>query len=287
MDPTLVNPLGISPTIFSIDSPFHLELRWYGVMYLLSYVIGYHLLKYLIKKNFIKLTQQQLDSFIFHIAIGMVIGARIVYSVVYDFDQWIQDPISIIFINRGGLSFHGAVIGMTVGTYIFCKKNKINFLRMTDAMGLAGAQGLLFGRIGNFINGELYGRTTDVAWGMVFYHGGPLPRHPSMLYEGIAEGIILSLVLWYFFNKVKYEGILSSIFLGGYAICRFIIEFFREPDQQLGFYAGYFTMGQILCAVMFIISIIFYLKAKSYSLPIMPSDSTHDRLVKKAIKKNK
>lgn len=270
MESIHVNPLGISPSIFSIDTPFHLELRWYGVMYLLSYIIGYHILKYLIKKGFIKLDQQQLDSFIFHIAVGMVVGARVMYSLVYDFDQWIQDPISIIFINRGGLSFHGAVIGMTIGTFLFCKKNKINFLRMTDAMGLAGAQGLFFGRIGNFINGELYGRITDVPWGMIFSQGGQLPRHPSMLYEGFFEGIILTFILWFFLKRVKFEGTLSSIFLGGYAISRFIIEFVREPDQQLGFFADYFTMGQILCSIMFIIAIVFFIKSKKYAIPTIP-----------------
>lgn len=268
MDITAVNPLGLSPIIFSLDWPFHIELRWYGVMYLMGYLVGYFLLKKLIHLKFLKINQIQLDNFIFSIAIGMVVGARIVYSVVYDFEQWIHDPLSIIFINRGGLSFHGAVIGMSVGAYIFARKNKINFFRITDAMALAGAPGLFFGRMGNFINGELYGRVTDSPLGLVFPLGGELPRHPSMLYEGVAEGIILTLILWAMLRYVKNEGYLSAIFLGGYAICRFIIEFFREPDQQLGFYFHYFTMGQILCFIMFIVSILFFKFAKKKSVPL-------------------
>lgn len=268
MDLSIVNPLGISPIIFSIDSPVHLELRWYGVMYLCGYLLGYYLLKKLIKMNFLKINQIQLDNFIFYIAIGMVIGARVVYSVVYDFDSWINDPISIIFINRGGLSFHGAIIGMALGAYLFNRKNKINFLRITDAMALAGSPGLFFGRMGNFINGELYGRVTDSSLGLVFPLGGELPRHPSMLYEGIGEGIILALVLWFFLKKVKIEGYLSAIFLGGYAICRFLIEFFRQPDQQLGFYFGYFSMGQILCTLMLGVAFIFYKVAQKKAVPL-------------------
>lgn len=270
MDITTVNPLGISPIIFSLDWPFHLELRWYGVMYLCGYMVGYFLLKKLIKLNFLKINQIQLDNFIFYIAIGMVIGARIMYSVVYDFHVWINDPLSIIFINRGGLSFHGAVIGMSVGAYLFARKNKINFFRITDAIALAGSPGLLFGRIGNFINGELYGRETDSFLGLVFSLGGTNPRHPSMLYEGIVEGVVLALVLWYLLKKINVEGYLSAVFLGGYAACRFVIEFFREPDQQLGYYLNYFSMGQILCSLMLIIAFFFYKAAQKKAVLLFP-----------------
>lgn len=274
MELNAINPLGLSPIIFSVDWPFHLELRWYGVMYLLGYLVGYFLLKKLIKMNFLKMNQEQLDNFIFYIALGMVVGARVVYSVVYDFDQWIKDPISIIFINRGGLSFHGAVVGMSVAAYLFAKKNKINFFRITDAMALAGSPGLFFGRMGNFINGELYGRVTDSSLGLVFPLGGELPRHPSMIYEGIGEGVILTIVLWIFLKArkvIKFEGHLSAIFLGGYAVCRFIIEFFRQPDEQLGFYFQYFSMGQILCTLMLIIAMIFYVTSQKYAAPLIPN----------------
>ena len=259
---TAINPLGISPTIFSFDWPFHLELRWYGVMYLMGYTVGYFLLKRLIRGGFLKFNQTQLDNFIFNIAMGMVIGARVIYCIVYDYDQWIQNPISILYINKGGLSFHGAVIGMAVSSYIFARKNKINFLRLTDAMALAGTPGLFFGRMGNFINGELYGRVTDVSWGLIFPLGGNFPRHPSMLYEGVVEGILLTFVLWSMLPKVKFEGYLSAIFLFGYALCRFFVEFVREPDEQLGFYFGFFTMGQILCTLMMIVAVIWYLIAQ-------------------------
>jgi phosphatidylglycerol:prolipoprotein diacylglycerol transferase len=269
MDLSIVNPLGISPIIFSIDWPFHLELRWYGVMYLCGYFVGYLLLKKLIQDKFLKINQVQLDNFIFYIAIGMVIGARVVYSVVYDFDSWIKEPLSIIFINRGGLSFHGAVIGMSVGAYLFARKNKINFFRITDAMALAGSPGLFFGRMGNFINGELYGRVTDSPLGMVFPLGGELPRHASMLYEGIGEGLLLTAILWMLLKKFKTEGYLSAVFLGGYAICRFIIEFFREPDQQLGYYFNYFSMGQILCTLMLFVAFVFYKIAQKKAVPLV------------------
>jgi phosphatidylglycerol:prolipoprotein diacylglycerol transferase len=274
MELNAVNPLGISPIIFSLEWPFSLELRWYGVMYLLGYLVGYFLLKILIKINFLKINQEQLDNFIFYIALGMVIGARVVYSIVYDFDQWSRDPLSIVFINRGGLSFHGAVIGMSVGAYLFARKYRLNFLRITDAMALAGSPGLFFGRMGNFINGELYGRVTDSSLGMVFPLGGELPRHPSMLYEGVGEGILLALLLWFLLQKKKVfiEGQLSAIFLGGYAVCRFIIEFFREPDQQLGFYLQYFSMGQILCTVMLFVAVLFYQASKKRSVMLFPAN---------------
>lgn len=265
---SVFNPLGLSPTIFSIDWPIHLELRWYGVMYLTGYLVGYWLLKKLLAKRFFKIDETQLDNFVFSLAVGMVIGARIVYCLVYDYDQWIHDPISIIFINRGGLSFHGAVVGMAVAAYYFARKHGLKFLQVTDVVALAGSPGLFFGRMGNFINGELYGRVTDVPWAMIFPMGGPLPRHPSMLYEGITEGILLALLLWALLKKVKYYGQLSAVFLAGYAFFRFVVEFYRQPDEQLGFYWQFLTMGQILCLTMMIAAVFFYRAALRRAQPI-------------------
>ena len=151
---------------------------------------------------------------------------------------------------KGGLSFHGALIGLLVGGLIFAKRNKISWAQVMDNVALSGTPGLFFGRMGNFINGELYGRKTDAAFGMIFKDGGPFPRHPSQLYEGFMEGILLTIILWMMFKRVKHYGYIACMFVVGYGFFRFIVEFFRQPDPQLMYYFGWMTMGQILCSIM-------------------------------------
>jgi phosphatidylglycerol:prolipoprotein diacylglycerol transferase len=255
------NPLGINPVLLSIPNMMggHIEVRWYGLMYALAFTIGYFLLRYLNKKKFHPLDQLQTENFIsYYLIIGMVAGARIIYCTVYDFEQWIQHPWTIVSIWNGGLSFHGAIAGMCMGCWLYAKKYKVPFLVLTDSIVLAGSQGLLWGRIGNFINGELYGRITNVSWAMEFAQGGPFPRHPSMLYEGLLEGILLPIILWLLLPSQKFYGRSTALFLFIYASFRIVIEFFREPDPQLGLLFSFLTMGQILCALMMIASVIFY-----------------------------
>ncbi len=237
----------IDPIIFSLGP---LQIRWYGLMYVVGFLIATYLFKVLIRRNFFKVTEEKVDTLVTTMIICMFIGARLTYVFVYNWDYYSANLTELFSVWQGGLSFHGALIGLITGGVIFARQNKISWLQVMDSVALAGSMGLFFGRIGNFINGELYGRITDHWIGIVFPTGGPLPRHPSQLYEAVLEGLVLSAILWFVLKRIKNYGIISSLFLLGYGTFRFIVEFFREPDQQLGFYFGTITMGQILCFIM-------------------------------------
>lgn len=237
----------IDPVIFSLGP---LQIRWYGLMYVVGFLIAGSLAKVLIKKGFFKVAVEKVDSLIITMLVCMFIGARLVYVFIYNWDYYSDNLLELLSVWKGGLSFHGALLGLLAGGFIFAKRNNISWAQTMDVTALVGCPGLFFGRVGNFMNGELYGRVTDVPWAMIFPAGGPLPRHPSQLYEGILEGIVLSLILWWLFKKVKHYGYLAVSFVMGYGFFRFIVEFFREPDAQLGYYFGFMTMGQILCLLM-------------------------------------
>ncbi|MDC1175479.1 prolipoprotein diacylglyceryl transferase [Bacteriovoracaceae bacterium] len=244
----------LDPVIFSIGP---LSVRWYGFMYVVGFLLAGFLLKKLIKRGFFKVAEEKIDSLITTMIICMFIGARFVYVFVYNWDYYANNPSELLAFWQGGLSFHGAIIGLLVGGYIFAKRNKVSWPHVMDNVCLAGTPGLFFGRMGNFINGELYGRVTDSPLGLIFPAGGPYPRHPSQLYEGVMEGIVLTIILWVLLRKVKFYGIISSAFLIGYGVFRYFIEFFREADAQLGYYfGGTTTMGQILCLIMIIVGLI-------------------------------
>lgn len=239
----------IDPVIFSLGP---LQVRWYGLMYVVGFMIAGHLSKKLIEKGYFKVPLEKVDSLIMTMLVCMFIGARITYVFVYNWEYYSENLTELLSVWKGGLSFHGALVGLLVGGLIFARKNKISWAQTMDVTALVGCPGLFFGRVGNFFNGELYGRVTDVPWAMIFPAGGPLARHPSQLYEGILEGIFLSIILWFLRSKVKYYGYLAVTFVIGYGAFRFIVEFFREPDAQLGYYFGFMTMGQILCLMMVI-----------------------------------
>jgi phosphatidylglycerol:prolipoprotein diacylglycerol transferase len=243
-----------------------LQIRWYGAMYVLGFLIGGAILKYLADKKFWPLTKEAIDKYITWLIIGMFIGARIFYVVLYNWDYYSLNLMDIFAVWKGGLSFHGAVVGMTLATYFFARKNKVHFFEIADCMAIAGSPGLLCGRIGNFINGELYGRVTDSWLGVVFPDGGPFPRHASQLYEGLLEGVVLFIILFYAHKRERFYGVVTAGFLLGYGIFRFIVEFFREPDAQLGYYLGYFTMGQLLCLVMVFLSFVVLRIAKKLNI---------------------
>lgn len=254
------------PVIFSFGA---VEVRWYGLMYVVGFTMGGWLLGKLSQQKFWRVPKEQIDLFITYLLVGMFIGARSFYVFIYNWDEYSQNFLDVFAVWKGGLSFHGAIVGMATAMAIFARRRGLHLLEITDASALAGAQGLLWGRIGNFINGELYGRVTDVPWAMIFPAGGPLLRHPSQLYEGILEGIFLSIVLWAIKQRVKIHGIITACFLAGYGIIRFGVEFFREPDAQLGFFLGNsVTMGQILCAIMVVIGFVVYLISKRHGLKI-------------------
>ena len=242
-----MNQEWIDPVIFSLGP---LQVRWYGAMYVVGFLLGGAILKYLANKKFWPLSKEHIDKYITWLIIGMFLGARLFYILLYNWDYYSVNLMDIFAVWKGGLSFHGAVFGMCLATWIFAKKNNLHFFQIADCMAVAGSPGLFFGRMGNFINGELYGRVTDSWAGVNFPDAGPFPRHPSQLYEGFLEGIILFLILFAVHKRERFYGVVSATFLLGYGVFRFIVEFFREPDAQLGYYLGYFTMGQILCFLM-------------------------------------
>jgi phosphatidylglycerol:prolipoprotein diacylglycerol transferase len=239
----------ISPVIFELGP---LQLRWYSLMYVIGLMAVYYFFKYASRKGTLKLNDQEIESVMLYGLIGMIAGARLTYVFVYNFDHYIQHPEEILATWKGGLSFHGAITGIAIAMLIFARKNKKNFFNITDHMVTVAPVGLGFGRIGNFINGELWGRVTDAPIGMIFPDGGPFPRHPSQLYESLFEGWILLAIMWLFYRKQPRTGVISAFFLIFYATFRFFIEFFREPDSQLGTILGPFSMGQVLCAIMWV-----------------------------------
>jgi len=264
-----MNQEWIDPVILSLG-PF--QVRWYGAMYVAGFLVGGYILKYLADKKFWPLSKEHIDKYITQLIIGMFLGARLFYVLLYNWEYYSVNLLDIFAVWKGGLSFHGAVVGMCLATWNLARKNNLHFFQIADCMAIAGSPGLFFGRMGNFINGELYGRVTDSWAGVVFPGAGPFPRHASQLYEGILEGIVLFLVLFAIHKRQRFYGVCSSTFLLGYGVFRFIVEFFREPDAQLGYYLGYFTMGQILCFFMIIGSYFMLMYAKKLNIknPLIP-----------------
>lgn len=258
-----MNQEWIDPVIFSVGP---LQVRWYGAMYVLGFLVGSALLKYLSDKKFLPISKDSIDNYVTTLIIGMFLGARLFYVTLYNWEYYSVNLLDVFSVWKGGLSFHGAVFGMCMATWYFAKKHGLHFFQIADSMAVAGSPGLFFGRMGNFINGELYGRVTDSWAGVVFPGAGPFPRHPSQLYEGILEGIVLFLILFAVFKRERFYGVCSSVFLLGYGVFRFIVEFFREPDTQLGYYLGYFTMGQILCFCMIVGSYLMLIYAKKLNI---------------------
>jgi phosphatidylglycerol:prolipoprotein diacylglycerol transferase len=227
------------------------------MMYVVGYVLGYRLVLKRIENGRTSITRANLDSLIWYLVVGMLIGARLIYVLVYGRGEYAAHPIEVLYVWQGGLSFHGAILGMALAIILFARRYRFLVLAVTDLVALCGTPGLFFGRIGNFINGELYGRPTTVPWAMIF-PGDPLhvPRHPSQLYEAFAEGVLLSALLWWIDGMARrrgYErpGLITGLFLVGYAVIRFSLEFTRAPDAQLGLVIGALSMGQLLSMIMF------------------------------------
>jgi phosphatidylglycerol:prolipoprotein diacylglycerol transferase len=239
-----------------------IRVSWYGLMYVFGFIASYLLVLYQTRKRDFRLTRQEVDSLYFYLALGLVMGARLGYVLFYDLRMYLRNPLEILFVWHGGMSFHGGLIGVLIAGLLFCRKNKKSFWRVADLFVVTAPLGLGLGRIGNFINGELYGRVSHVPWAMIFPKGGPLPRHPSQLYESALEGGVLFLILWFMKERKLPPGGLLSVFLSSYGGFRFFLEFFREPDIQLGFIFGPFTMGQVLSSFMTAggILLFFYLK---------------------------
>ena len=239
-----------------------IRLSWYGLMYVFGFFISYLLVRYQMRRKEFGISKQEVENLYFYLILGLMVGARLGYVLFYDLKMYLADPLEIFAIWHGGMSFHGGLIGVLLVGILFSWKNKKSFWRMADLIIVTVPIGLGLGRIGNFINGELYGRVAQIPWGMIFPKGGPLPRHPSQLYESALEGGVLFLILWLIKDKKIPSGGLLALFLSLYGTFRFFIEFFREPDVQVGFVFGPFTMGQILCAFMIVGGIILFLYLK-------------------------
>lgn len=237
----------IDPVLLHIGP---LQLRWYGLMYILGFVAAYFILVNVSRKRNYELARAEIEDLLAYCVAGLIIGARLGYCLFYNFGYYFEHPLRIFAVWEGGMSFHGGLIGLVVAGWIFSRIKKKQFLMLADMGALAAPPGLFFGRIGNFINAELYGRVTDMPWGMVFPGAGPFPRHPSQIYEALLEGVVLFILLYVIHLKTRISGILISSFLIFYGVMRFFLEFFRQPDQHLGFISGHLTMGQILCLIM-------------------------------------
>jgi phosphatidylglycerol:prolipoprotein diacylglycerol transferase len=219
-------------------------------MYVFGFVASYLLVKDQMKRKDFGISKLEVENLYFYLILGLVIGARLGYVLFYDLKMFLENPFEIVAIWHGGMSFHGGLIGVLIVGIVFCWKNKKSFWKVSDLIIVTAPIGLGLGRIGNFINGELYGRVTQVPWGMIFPKGGSLPRHPSQLYESALEGGLLFLILWSLKDRRLPAGGLLAVFLFFYGAFRFFVEFFREPDAQLGLVFGPFTMGQVLCTLM-------------------------------------
>jgi phosphatidylglycerol:prolipoprotein diacylglycerol transferase len=247
------------PVAFHILS---IEIRWYSLAYILGILIGWILSKkifitdYKIKNKF--------DDYITYIILGIIIGGRLGYVLFYNFNYYSNNLIDILKIWQGGMSFHGGLLGVVFVTIWFSKKNNQNAFKYLDIVSIVSPIGIFFGRVANFINSELYGIETNLPWGVKFIKIDDLTRHPSQLYEALFEGIVLFIILIFFKNKefMKTPGLISALFLIFYSIFRFIIEFFRVPDEHLGYLLFNFTMGQIISFIFLLIGI--YLMAIKY-----------------------
>lgn len=260
----------IDPIAFSIG-PF--AVHWYGIAYVAGIMLGWFYAKRMVARAELwpnaqsPMSTEKLDDFLVWVAAGIVLGGRIGYILFYDLGAIIENPIRAIQIWNGGMSFHGGLIGTTLAMIIFARRNSIPVWSLFDTVAAVAPFGLFFGRIANFVNGELWGRVTDVPWAMVFPTGGPFARHPSQLYEAALEGLVLFLVLRIMTHHVKalrQPGIVSGVFVCGYALSRIFVEFFREPDAQLGYLAfGWLTMGMVLSIPMFLIGVWAIIRART------------------------
>lgn len=230
-----------------------IAIRWYALAYLAGFLLGWRTCLRLARQNPKGPAPQLFDDFLSWAVIGTVLGGRLGYVLFYQADYYFAHPLEMLQVWHGGMSFHGGALGVIGAAWLFTRSRKTGFFAFTDLLAVVTPIGLGLGRIANFVNGELYGRVTDVPWGMVFPRGGDLPRHPSQLYEAGLEGLVLFSLMLLLARQEKLRarpGFLSGFFLLGYGAFRFAVEFFREPDQQLGFlYAGA-TMGQLLCLPM-------------------------------------
>lgn len=240
------------PIIFSIGP---LAVRWYGLMYLIGFVAAYGLIIKLAKIRDLDMGRDAVADYLFYAVLGVVLGGRIGYTLFYNADYYLRHPLEILYVWQGGMSFHGGLLGVLVASLLFCRNRDYPVLLTGDILVTASTVGLGCGRIGNFINAELWGRPTDLPWGMVFPGAGAMPRHPSQLYQAVLEGVVLLLVLWWLHRRKSPPGVPLFTFFLLYGMFRFLVEFVREPDAHLGLLWAQMSMGQLLSLPMILVGI--------------------------------
>ena len=240
----------IDPVLIEIGP---LAVRWYALAYVAGILLGYGYIKKLnARMDAPLLTSKQLEDLILWAILGIILGGRLGYVLFYNADYYLEHPAQALQIWKGGMAFHGGMLGVIAAFYLFARRTKVAYLTLMDLIAAAAPIGLFFGRLANFINGELYGRVTDVPWAMVFPRGGELPRHPSQLYEAGLEGLALFVILYGMIRSgaLQIPGLVGGMFLVGYGASRALVECFREPDAHLGAVLGPLTMGQLLSLPM-------------------------------------
>ncbi len=238
---------------------FSLEIRWYSLSYIVGIIVGWYLAKrFFISKNI----YNKFDDYVTYLIIGLIIGGRLGYVLFYNFNFYINNPVDILKLWQGGMSFHGGVLGIIIASFLFAKKNHNDVFEYLDVVALVSPIGIFFGRMSNFINSELYGYETNMPWAVKFVKIDDLYRHPTQIYEAFLEGIILFIILLFLKKKnyLKTPGVLSSMFLIFYSIFRFMIEFFRVPDEQLGYLVLNTTMGQLISLVFFMAGLFLFFR---------------------------
>jgi len=252
-----------------------IQIRYYGLMFMMSIIMTYGVAVLRLKRESYGFTREHIDDFIFYGAVGMFLGGRLGYVLFYHFSYFLENPLEIFlpfsfqngfhFTGIGGMSFHGGLIGVLIAIFLFVKRRQLSFWRLADYMVIGVPAGHIFGRLGNFLNGELYGRATSAAWGMYFPKDlAHVLRHPSQLYAACFEGLFIFMIMWALRNRNSYDGFLLGFYLVLYGLVRFVVEFAREPDAHLGFVVGSFSMGQALCVGMLVIGL-FILVVRSRS----------------------
>ena len=243
----------LDPVAFAIGG---VQMHWYGLMYLLGFALGWLLGRWRAGRPNSGWTKQDVDDLLTCTMLGVIIGGRLGYIVFYDLPTYLEQPIEIIRIWHGGMSFHGGLLGALGAFWFFARTRHKPFLAVSDFVSPLVPQALFWGRLGNFINGELWGKTTTLPWGVIFHGAGPLPRHPSQLYEALLEGLVLFLVLWFYSATPRKLGQVSGVFAIGYSLARITVEMVRMPDSHIGYLAfGWLTLGQVLCLPLLIAGI--------------------------------
>ena len=249
----------IDPVAFALDP---LKIHWYGLMYILGFAAVWIIGKKRAEKSYSVIKPEAMEDLVYYGALGVIVGGRIGYILFYHFSSFLDNPLIIFKIWEGGMSFHGGMIGVFAVMWWFAKKQNCSMFALTDLIAPLAPIGLGMGRIGNFINAELWGQTSNVSWAMIFPNAGPLPRHPSQLYEAFLEGLVLFIIMWFYTNKQRPVIAPTGLVLFFYGCFRFFVEFFRMPDAHLGYLAlDWLTMGQILSIPMIIIGILLFIYA--------------------------